>query len=51
MPEKMLHQLRLFEGGQTATIIGEITTAHPKQVVLTSAIGGKFGIRPKSCHF
>ena len=37
----ILQQLRQLEGGQDATIIGEITTTHPKQVVLTSAIGGK----------
>ena len=34
-------KLRSFEHGRNATILGTITEAHPRQVVLTSGIGGK----------
>ena len=34
-------KLRSFEHGQNATIIGEVVQTHPRQVVLTSRIGGK----------
>ncbi len=34
-------KLRTFEGSREAAIIGEVVEAHPKQVVLTSRVGGK----------
>lgn len=34
-------KLRTFEHGKHATIIGEVVETHPRQVILTSAIGGK----------
>ena len=36
-----LARLKTMELGKNAAIIGEVTTAHPKQVVMTSKIGGK----------
>lgn len=39
--EDFVQKLRTLEYGQDATIIGEITAEHPKQVVLHSRIGGK----------
>ena len=39
--EKILEQLKSANGHPRATVIGEITTEHPRQVVLTSAIGGR----------
>ena len=36
-----LDRLRQFESCQNAAIIGEVVEEHPKQVVLTSGIGGK----------
>jgi hydrogenase expression/formation protein HypE len=36
-----LEQLRSLEYGAQAAIIGEVVEAHPRQVVLTSKIGGK----------
>lgn len=37
----LLELLRQDENGTFANCIGEVTTAHPKQVILTSRIGGK----------
>ena len=39
--EKVVKKLQTMEYGKHATIIGEVTKNHPKQVVLTSSIGGK----------
>lgn len=39
--EKVLKTLRTMEHCSNASIIGEVVENHPKQVVLTSAIGGK----------
>ena len=39
--DKYLTKLRGMAQGENAAIIGEVVTAHPKQVVLTSKIGGK----------
>lgn len=39
--EKVVKKLQTMENGKHATIIGEVTESHPKQVVLTSSIGGK----------
>jgi len=39
--EGLLEQLKNKEAGKNAAIIGEVVIAHPKQVVLTSQIGGK----------
>ena len=36
-----LARLKTMELGKNAAIIGEVVTAHPKQVVMTSKIGGK----------
>ncbi|MEN0003549.1 MAG: hydrogenase expression/formation protein HypE [Bacteroidota bacterium] len=36
-----VEQLRGLEHGQHAAIIGEVVEVHPRQVVLTSAIGGR----------
>lgn len=36
-----LETIRSFPGGSHASIIGQVVEAHPRQVVLTSAIGGK----------
>lgn len=36
-----LAKLKNMEQGQHAAIIGEVVTAHPKQVVMTSKIGGR----------
>lgn len=39
--DKILHTLRKSDTGKNAAIIGTITTDHPKQVILTSSIGGR----------
>ncbi len=39
--DKFLKLLQQDENGLHANCIGEVTTAHPKQVILTSRIGGK----------
>jgi hydrogenase expression/formation protein HypE len=39
--EKVVKKLQSMEYGTNAAIIGEVTENHPKQVVLTSSIGGK----------
>lgn len=39
--DAFLAKLRSFEHGRQAAIIGEVVEAHPKQVVLTSRIGGR----------
>ncbi|MEO1260401.1 MAG: hydrogenase expression/formation protein HypE [Bacteroidota bacterium] len=39
--EGMVDKMRSFENCQNASIIGEVVDNHPRQVVLTSAIGGK----------
>lgn len=39
--EDFVQQLQQDEFGKNAAIIGEVVEAHPKQVVLTSGIGGK----------
>ncbi|MEM1318887.1 MAG: hydrogenase expression/formation protein HypE [Bacteroidota bacterium] len=39
--EACLAHLKATEPGQHATIIGEVVEVHPRQVVLTSSIGGK----------
>jgi len=39
--DRYLTKLKTMEQGQHASIIGEVVTAHPKQVVMTSKIGGK----------
>lgn len=41
MADKYLGSLKTLEHGKNAAIIGEVVSAHPKQVVLTSKIGGK----------
>lgn len=38
---KVLEQLRQTEAGKNAACIGEVVAEHPRQVVLTSGIGGK----------
>ena len=38
--EKLLRTLRSHQNGQDATIIGTITSSHPKTVVMKTAIGG-----------
>ena len=38
---EFLDKLRTFENGQNAAILGEVVEKHPRQVVMTSAIGGK----------
>lgn len=39
--ERVVDSLRQLEGGEHAAIIGTMVKEHPKQVVLTSGIGGK----------
>ncbi len=39
--DKVLNTLRKTDKGKNAAIIGTVTTEHPKQVILTSSIGGK----------
>ncbi len=39
--EEVVKKLQSMEFGKHAAIIGEVTETHPKQVVLTSSIGGK----------
>lgn len=39
--EEIVQKLRTLAYGQDAAVIGEVTTEHPKQVVLHSRIGGK----------
>jgi hydrogenase expression/formation protein HypE len=39
--EAVVQKMQSLENGAQAAIIGEITSKHPKQVVLTSSIGGK----------
>jgi hydrogenase expression/formation protein HypE len=39
--ENLLNRLKTTEFGAQAAVIGEVVTEHPKQVVLTSKIGGK----------
>ena len=39
--EEIVQKLRTLAYGQDAAVIGEITSEHPKQVVLHSRIGGK----------
>lgn len=39
--EEIVQKLRTLAYGQNAAVIGEVTTEHPKQVVLHSRIGGK----------
>lgn len=39
--DEFLQELQKDENGQNAQIIGEVVEAHPKQVILESAIGGK----------
>jgi hydrogenase expression/formation protein HypE len=39
--DQYLSRLKNMELGRNAAIIGEVVTAHPKQVVLTSKIGGR----------
>ena len=39
--DAFLEKLRSLEFGAQAAIIGEVVEAHPRQVVLTSKIGGK----------
>ena len=39
--DALLEKMRTFEPCGHAAIIGEVVEAHPRQVVLTSAIGGK----------
>ena len=41
LADNYLTKLKSMEQGKNAAIIGEVVTAHPKQVVLTSKIGGK----------
>jgi hydrogenase expression/formation protein HypE len=36
-----LKKLRTMENGKHAAIIGEVVKDHPKQVIVTSGIGGK----------
>ena len=37
----VLDILKTTDTGQRAAIIGSVTTNHPKQVILTSSIGGR----------
>ncbi len=39
--DDLIQHLRTFEACQQAALIGEIVVEHPRQVVLTSGIGGK----------
>lgn len=39
--EQVIEKLQSFEECKNAAIIGEVVEAHPRQVVLTSGIGGK----------
>jgi len=39
--DDLLSKMKSLEGSRNATIIGEVVEAHPRQVVLTSKIGGK----------
>ncbi len=39
--DKLIKKLTTFENCRHAAIIGEIVETHPRQVILTSAIGGK----------
>ena len=39
--EDLLNKMRSLEGCKNAAIIGEVVEEHPRQVVLTSSIGGK----------
>jgi hydrogenase expression/formation protein HypE len=39
--EKLLSELKEWEHGTMAAIIGEVTVAHPKQVLMKSTIGGR----------
>lgn len=39
--EAVLQRLRTFDAGAQACIIGEVVAEHPRQVVLTSGIGGR----------
>lgn len=39
--DAFVRKLQTLENGENAAIIGEVTEAHPRQVVLTSRIGGK----------
>ncbi len=39
--EAILQKLKTLEHGQNAAIIGEVVNDHPRQVVMTSAIGGR----------
>jgi hydrogenase expression/formation protein HypE len=39
--DAFLAKLQSFDNGQHAAIIGEVVEEHPKQVILTSKIGGK----------
>ncbi|HMQ64461.1 MAG TPA: hydrogenase expression/formation protein HypE [Flavilitoribacter sp.] len=39
--DEFVRRLRGLEGGKDAAMIGQVTEAHPRQVVMTSRIGGK----------
>ena len=39
--DDFVKQLRTFDNCNHAAIIGEVVETHPRQVILTSAIGGK----------
>ncbi|MEM9821718.1 MAG: hydrogenase expression/formation protein HypE [Bacteroidota bacterium] len=39
--EKVLEKMKSFEHSRQASIIGEVVETHPRQVLLTSRIGGK----------
>jgi hydrogenase expression/formation protein HypE len=39
--EQLIEVLKSLETGMNAAIIGSITNDHPKQVILTSSIGGR----------
>ena len=39
--EECVHTLRSMNGSEHAAILGEVVADHPKQVVMTSGIGGK----------
>ena len=39
--DDFVRRLRGLEGGKDAAMIGQVTEAHPRQVVMTSRIGGK----------
>ena len=39
--EEVVTKLQRMDYGTNASIIGEVTESHPRQVVLTSSIGGK----------